>query len=288
MWTEVCPRDRSTDGQGQATRRRETRARRANWDHTGPLTFNAFHSSASLYSLAMATISDEEKSRLLRASSLFGGLNESELDAIASVVRLISVNAREQLFHKGDDASHLYIVVRGRLKALATSTEGHEIVFNIVGPGEVLGELAVLNKTARTATVQAIDVCELLSLRQSDLFEFLRTHPDAAIKLCRVLAARVSNLSELVTDMQFLNLPFRLAKKLIAMGNSYGQEQDDGLRIKLKLSQEEWGDLVGATRESINKQFRAWTKEGLIHLDRGCIVLAQREAIARLGSYDSL
>ncbi len=254
----------------------------------GPEAFGAFHSGASLYPLAMSAISDDEKRRLLKASSLFHGLSESELGTIASVVRLVSVNARQQLFHRGDAASQLYIVVRGRLKALATAADGHEIVFNIVGPGEVIGELATLNATARTATVQAIDVCELLSLRQSDLFEFLRTHPDAAIKLCRVLAARVSNLSELVTDMQFLKLPFRLAKKLITMGNSYGQEQDDGLRIKLKLSQEEWGDLVGATRESINKQFRAWTKEGLIHLDRGCIVLAQREAIERLGSYDSL
>ncbi len=243
---------------------------------------------SSLYASAMASISDQEKRRLLKASNLFKSLSDADLDAMVSVVRLTSVNARKELFHRGDPASQLYIVVRGRLKALVSSPNGGEIVFNIVGPGEVLGELAVLNNTMRTATVQAIDVCELLSLRQADLFEFLRSHPEAAIKLCRVLAGRVSNLSELVADMQFLNLPFRLAKKLVAMGQAYGQEQDDGLRIKLKLSQEEWGELVGATRESINKQFRAWTKEGLIHLDRGCIVLARPKEMERLASYESV
>ena len=236
----------------------------------------------------MTSISDQEKRRLLKSSNLFQGLDESELDAMAALVRLVSVNGRQELFHRGDSASQLYVIVRGRLKALVTSPEGNEIVFNILGPGEVLGELAVLNDTPRTATVQAIDVCELLSLRRADLFEFLRAHPEAAIKLCRVLAGRVSNLSELVADMQFLNLPFRLAKKLVAMGQAYGEEQDDGLRIKLKLSQEEWGDLVGATRESINKQFRAWTKEGLIHLDRGCLVLARPKEMERLASYESV
>jgi CRP-like cAMP-binding protein len=236
----------------------------------------------------MTSISNEEKRRLLKASTLFQNLSESELDAIAPSAHLKSLNAREELFHAGDPASQLYLIVRGRLKVLTTSSEGDEIVFNILGKGEVLGELAVLNETTRTATVQAIDVSEVLSLHQRDLFDFLRRYPEAGIKLSRVLAQRISDLSELLSDMHFLNLPLRLAKKLSALALAYGHEQEDGLRIKLKLSQEEWGDLVGATRESINKQFRAWTKEGLIHLDRGCVVLAKPEEMKRLASYDGL
>lgn len=243
---------------------------------------------ASLYPACMVAITNEEKRRLLRSSALFQDLGEAELDAIASTTRLSSLNAREELFHRGDPGSQLYVIVRGRLKVLTTSASGDEIVFNILGRGEVLGELAVLNGTPRTATVKAIDVSELLSLHQRDLFKFLEEHPDACIKLTRVLAQRVSNLSELLSDMQFLNLPFRLAKKLMAMASAYGHQQDNGLRIKLKLSQEEWGDLVGATRESINKQFRAWTKEGLILMEKGCVVLAQPEEMQRLASYDAI
>ena len=243
---------------------------------------------ASLYAEPMPSISSEEKCRLLRASALFRDLSEAELDAIAPSARLQSLNAREELFHSGAPASQLYLIVRGRVKVLTTSSEGDEIVFNILGKGEVLGELAVLNETTRTATAKAIDVTELLALHQRDLFDFLRKHPEAGIKLARVLAQRVSNLSELLSDMHFLNLPLRLAKKLNALSLAYGQEQEDGLRIKLKLSQEEWGDLVGATRESINKQFRVWTKEGLIHMDRGCVVLARPEDMRRLASYDGL
>ncbi len=236
----------------------------------------------------MVSISNEERRRLLKGSFLFKELTEPEMDAIVPAVNFTSLNGREELFHRGDLGSQLYVIVRGRLKVLTTSDEGNDIVFNIMGPGEVLGELAVLNENPRSATVRAIEVCELLSLHRRDLLAFLENHPDAALKLARVLAQRVSNLSELVSDMQFLNLPYRLAKKLVALGHPYGSEQEDGLRIKLKLSQEEWGDLVGATRESINKQFRAWTREGLIHIDRGCVVLDRPDEMKRLAGYGAL
>ena len=261
---------------------------RGDSDQTPACQPGVWHGWASLYPAPMPSVSSEEKRRLLRASTLFRELSEAELDAIAPSARIQSLNAREELFHSGDPASQLYLIVRGRMKVLTTSNEGDEIVFNILGKGEVLGELAVLNETTRTATAKAIDVTELLALHQRDLFDFLRNHPEAGIKLARVLAQRVSNLSELLSDMHFLNLPLRLAKKLNALALAYGHEQDDGLRIRLKLSQEEWGDLVGATRESINKQFRAWTKEGMIHIDRGCVVLAKPEEMKRLASYDGL
>jgi len=236
----------------------------------------------------MPSISQEEKSRLLRASFLFKELDDHEIETLGSAANFGSLNGREELFHQGSVGSQLYVVVRGRLKVLTTSPDGDEIVFNIVGPGEVLGELAILNEAPRSATVRAIEVCEFLSLNRRDLLSFLQSHPTAGLKLAQVLAQRVSQLSELLSDMQFLNLPYRLAKKLTALAHTYGSQQEDGLRIKLRLSQEEWGDLVGATRESINKQFRAWTKEGLIHIDRGCVVLDRPDEMERLASYEGL
>jgi CRP-like cAMP-binding protein len=97
-----------------------------------------------------------------------------------------------------------------------------------------------------------------------------------------VLAQRVRNLSELVEDTLFLNLPVRLAKKVVAYAQIHGQRTPEGVRIALKLSQEEWGDLVGATRESINKQMRAWSDQGLIRVDHGHLVILRPEALEAL------
>ena len=98
-----------------------------------------------------------------------------------------------------------------------------------------------------------------------------------------MLADRLTHVSELVEDTLFLNLPVRLAKKLIHYASIYGDDVEGGdLRINLKLSQEEWGDLVGATRESINKQMRAWTEQGILSSDGGYVLIHRPEALEKL------
>lgn len=165
---------------------------------------------------------------------------------------------------------------------VSTSESGDDVVFSMLGPGDLFGEVAVFCDAERTATVVALTDCELLVIDRRDLFAFLRSHPEASLRLMGVLARRVRNLSELFEDTLFLNLPVRLAKKLVAYSASHGQRTPEGVRIELRLSQEEWGDLVGATRESINKQMRAWTDQGLIRLDHGCVVLLRPGALEAL------
>jgi len=111
---------------------------------------------------------------------------------------------------------------------------------------------------------------------------FLDTHPDISANLLQVLALRLKRVSELVEDTLFLNLPLRLAKKLDALARLYGHEVEGGIRVDLKLSQEEWGDLVGATRESINKQVRQWGDAGIVRVDKGYIVIQQPAELRKL------
>ncbi len=230
----------------------------------------------------MTVLTRSQKRELLGNVPLFSGLAPAEIDAIVPVSRTVGLKKREQLFHKGDDGTQVYVVISGKLKALTTSREGNDVVFSIMGSGEVFGEVALLGGTKRTATISAIDACELLCIDRRDFMAFLKSHPEVAIKLLTVLARRMKSVSEFVEDSLFLNLPLRLAKKLLGLAAIYGQETENGIRVDLKLSQEEWGDLVGATRESINKQVRAWTEQGLISMDRGYIVLHRTADLEKL------
>lgn len=194
-----------------------------------------------------------------------------------------SLKPREELFHKGDQGTEVYLVIRGTLKALTTSDDGDDVVFSILSQGELVGEIGFLGSPVRTATVTAITESELLAIDRRDFLAFLKTHSDASIKLLTVLAERLKQVSELVEDTLFLNLPVRLAKKLVHYASIYGDEVEGGdVRINLKLSQEEWGDLVGATRESINKQMRAWGDEGILSADAGYIMIRCPEALEKL------
>jgi len=234
----------------------------------------------------MPAVSREEKRNLLARVPLFSGLSPAELDELIQVARNRSLGTKEELFHKGDEGSQVYLVVSGTLKALTTSEEGDDVVFSILGPGELIGEVAFLGNHERTATVTGLTACELMAIDRRDFLAFLKRHPEASITLLAVLAARLKRVSELVEDTLFLNLPIRLAKKLIHCASAFGQEMPSGsLRVGLKLSQEEWGDLVGATRESINKQMRAWSEEGLISVERGYVIIVDTERLEQLAGF---
>lgn len=221
----------------------------------------------------MSSITSSEKLELLARVELFSDFTAKQLEALSAVARKKSLERREELFHKGDHGGEVYVVANGKLKVLTTSADGDDVVFSILGPGEVFGEVALLGAIPRTATVTAIEDCRLLAIDRREFMSFLRAHPEVSIKLLSVLATRLKRVSELVEDTLFLNLPLRLAKKLLSLSRAYGEGVADGIRIDLKLSQEEWGDLVGTTRESINKQMRKWSDAGIVRIDDGYVVI---------------
>lgn len=230
----------------------------------------------------MPPLSRQERRDLLANTPLFSSLSGMELDGLVEAARPQSVKVREEIFHKGDESLQVYLIASGSLKALTTSADGDDVVFSILGEGELIGEIGLLGGTTRTATVIAITPAELLVIDRRDFLSFLKRHPEASIKLMGVLASRLKRVSELVEDTLFLNLPVRLAKKIVNYADTYGEQTPEGLRIMLKLSQEEWGDLVGATRESVNKQLRSWFDQGLISTDHGYILIHRFEELEEL------
>ena len=235
-----------------------------------------------MYAVGVSSIPPSEKLKLLAKVELFSNFSVKQLEAVSRVARTKTLQRREELFHKGDLGGEIYVVASGKLKVLTTSAEGDDVVFSILGPGEVFGEVALLGATPRTATVSAIEDCRLLVIDRRDFMSFLRADPEISVKLLSVLAMRLKRVSELVEDTLFLNLPMRFAKKLLSLSRAYGEKAADGTRIDLKLSQEEWGDLVGTTRESINKQMRKWTEAGIIRIDDGYLVILNPVELEKL------
>lgn len=224
----------------------------------------------------MPTVNRRE---LLASVPIFSGLGERELDLLLEVTTTRRLKAKDVLFRKGDAGNQLYAVLRGRLKILAAGADGKEVMFRINGPGEVIGEIALMDSNPRSATVVAIEACELLTLHRRDLIPFLEKHPKVTIELAGILAGRLRALSEHTEDALFLTLPSRLAKTLLQLSATYGQETDDGRLIDVRLPQQDLADLVGTTRESVNKQLRSWEEEGLVKLERTRITIVEQSGL---------
>ena len=226
-----------------------------------------------------------DRASVLRSVSIFEGIGDRELAELVQLTQTRRLKAREVLFRKGDEARQLYGVMSGRLTVSGAGDDGKEVVFAFLDPGEVIGEVALLDGNPRSGTVEAVDDSELFSLHRRDLFPFLERYPRVTLNLAAVLAARLRRLSELMEDTLFLTLPSRLAKKLVALAQAYGKRTPAGVRIGVRLPQAELGELVGATRESINKQMRAWSEQGLVEVDRGFITIVDEDALESVARY---
>ncbi len=126
------------------------------------------------------------------------------------------VPAKEILFYKGDPAGQLFVILSGKVKVSAPSEDGKEIIFGIFGPGELVGEMGVLEDADHTATVTALESTELAILERRDFFLLLEQSPAIAIRLLTILCERLRRTSEIVEDISFLPLPIRLAKNSLS------------------------------------------------------------------------
>jgi len=236
----------------------------------------------------MEKLGVKEKCRVLAKVPLFAGLSETDIEAIAKVSTTRSLKAREELFHKGEEGSQIYVVASGTLKVITTSDEGNDLMFCLVETGDVIGEVSLLTDRCRTASVRCLEPSELIVIDRREFRALLTTRPEVGIELLTVLATRLARVSEFIEDIQFLNLPVRLAKKIVDLANQHGKlsrgETGDEMLINLKLSQEEWGDLVGTTRESVNKQFRAWRDEGMIRFEGGRLTITDLDKMEKLAN----
>jgi CRP/FNR family transcriptional regulator/CRP/FNR family cyclic AMP-dependent transcriptional regulator len=216
---------------------------------------------------------------ILRQITLFAGLSDAALAALATRVRTRAYRKGEVLFHKDDPGTALFLVRAGRIKISTFSSEGKEAVFTVHGPGEVFGELALLDGAPRSATATALEPSRLLAIDRSSFVAFLREQPDAALILLSELTARVRRLSAQVEDLMFLDIPGRLARTLLRLGEQYGRRTDRGVEIDLQITQTELGGMVGATRVSVNRLLHWFAERGLIAMDERRIVIIRPDAL---------
>jgi CRP-like cAMP-binding protein len=221
---------------------------------------------------------------VIREIPLFRSLRDPEVEALVRIAVTRQLQARDTLFFKGDPGTELYAVISGRLKAVSHAEDGRELVFAILDPGEVFGEIALFDHKPRSASVSALEDSTLLMIRGRDLLPLLHENQELMCQAFRFLGDRLRRVSALAEDVTFLSFPVRLAKRLLSLARTYGTTTAEGIHIDLKLTQRELGELVGVSRESVNKQIKLWTDERVIRVDAGHITILGRRSLESLAS----
>ncbi|NQV54514.1 MAG: Crp/Fnr family transcriptional regulator [Rhodospirillales bacterium] len=220
-------------------------------------------------------------SALLARHVLFRDLEDDVVARITALGGNVFLAADQVLFQKGDVGDALYMILSGRIRISSGDAEGKEITLNILDPGEIFGEIALLDGKPRTADAWAMAATELFRVPRADFVALMESEPRLTTHLLEMVCDRVRQTSEMLEDAAFLDLPARLAKRLLSLAKYYGKIEpkdaldpapDDEL-IGIRISQAELGQLMGTSRESINKHLQYWRGQGWITLGRSRVTI---------------
>jgi CRP/FNR family transcriptional regulator/CRP/FNR family cyclic AMP-dependent transcriptional regulator len=187
----------------------------------------------------------------------------------------------EAIFHKGDPGTSMFAILEGQVKILLPSEAGDEALLAVLDRGDFFGELSLIDGQPRSATVVAAEPTETLVLHREALLRALTANPQIAAGLLRALSQRLRETDEFVEDAVFLDVPARIAKKLLELGETYGHPVPEGILINLRFTQHDLATMVGSSRESVNKHLRSFRARGIIDVQRQRVIIRRRDDLQR-------
>ena len=218
---------------------------------------------------------------VLSRTPLFEALDEDGASALRAEMHSVDIARGERLFGEGDAGDKLYVVLEGKIKLTRTAADGRENLLSVIGPGEMFGELSLFDPRPRTQTATALTDSRLAALDHQALRGWLTGRPDMALHLLRALAQRLRRTNEVMTDLVFTDVPGRVAKALLDLADRFGLRRPDGLQVNHDLTQEELAQLVGASRETVNKALADFVGRGWIQLSAKSVLLVDPERLRR-------
>jgi len=220
---------------------------------------------------------------VVRSAPLFSALDDESAASLRASMTLVKVSKGNTLFKEGDAGDQLFVVVEGKLKLGTSSVDGRENLLSILGPGEMFGELSLFDPGPRTATATAVTDARVLGLAHDQVIGLVTRHPQVSLHLLARLAQRLRRTNEVLADLVFSDVPGRVAKALMDLGSRFGVQKDDGLHVNHDLTQEELAQLVGASRETVNKALADFAGRGWVRLEPRAVVVLDYERLSKRG-----
>lgn len=218
---------------------------------------------------------------VLRQAPLFSSVDDEAATALQATLAESRLRRGEVLFREGDSGDKLFIVLDGKVKLGRTSSDGRENLLAILGPGSMFGELTLFDPGPRSATVTAVVDTTFASLSHEDLLKWLDGRPLVAQALLAQLAGRLRRANDVVADLVFSDVPGRVSKALLDLADRFGRTADDGVHVHHDLTQEELAQLVGASRETVNKALADFASRGWVRLEPRSVVIMDIERLSR-------
>lgn len=218
---------------------------------------------------------------LLTSVTLFRGMPKEMLIELAGKLRPVDYRANTDIFHEGDEGAALFIILDGAVKVFIPALDGREVVLAVLRRYDLLGEMSLLDSAPRSASATTIEHTEMVSLSRRDFLSVLDRYPRAQRAIIDVLVKRMRATNQSIQDAYLLDVPGRLARRLLTIAEEHGVDTEEGIDIGLRVSQQELANMIGASRVAVNKQLQTWRRDNIVDVNRQRVTILDEAALAR-------
>jgi CRP/FNR family transcriptional regulator, cyclic AMP receptor protein len=218
---------------------------------------------------------------VLHRAALFHGVDSDDRDALADDFQRLDVCRGDTVFREGEAGDSLYVVLSGKVKLGKHSSDGREKLVAVMGPADQFGELSLFDPGPRTTTATAVTDAQLAQLPEAALEQWVLDRPVIGVQLLRVLAHRLRRTDAMLADLIFVDVPGRVAKQLLQLARRFGTVDGGQLRVTHDLTQGELAQLVGASRETVNKALASFAARGWVELEGRTVLILEEGKLAR-------
>ena len=217
----------------------------------------------------------------LARAGIFQGVDPEAVAALINEMDTETFPKGTTIFDEGEPGDRLYIIVDGKIKLARHAPDGRENLLSVMGPSDMFGELSIFDPGPRTSSAVCVTEVTAASMNSDLLHQWIDDHPDISAQLLRMLARRLRRTNNSLADLIFTDVPGRVAKALLQLANRFGTQEGGALRVNHDLTQEEIAQLVGASRETVNKALATFAHRGWIRLEGKSVLIVDPEHLAK-------
>ena len=217
----------------------------------------------------------------LAKAGIFQGVDADAVAALIKEMETLTFSRGTTIFDEGEPGDRLYIIVDGKVKLARHAPDGRENLLSVMGPSDIFGELSIFDPGPRTSSAVCVTEVTAATMDSQMLKQWITDHPEISQQLLRVLARRLRRTNASLADLIFTDVPGRVAKTLLQLANRFGTQEGGALRVNHDLTQEEIAQLVGASRETVNKALATFMHRGWIKLEGKSVLIVDTDHLAR-------
>lgn len=227
---------------------------------------------------------NEVKSKIwyLKHFDLFSELPAEDFKLLDQIAYMVKFPKKEYIYFPEDPANTVFLLKEGRVKISLLTEEGRELIFAILEPGEVFGELALIGEGSRQTLAEALEDTLICVIKREDFKNLMKRYPDLAFKVIKLIGLRRRAIESKIEYLLFRDVPARLAHLLLTLAEEYGIKTSEGIKLRVRLTHQEIGSLIGATRETTTTVLNKLKDQHLIDFKLRHIIIVDKRKLQQL------